>query len=47
MDFADAFLMNMATDMRTGRILTLDRDFQIYRWGQNQPFDLLIELKET
>ena len=45
MDFADACLVDMATDMRTGGILTLDHGFQIYRWGRNRPFDLLIELK--
>ncbi len=47
MDFADACLVDMATDMRTGRILTLDHHFQIYRWGRNRPFDLLIELNEA
>lgn len=47
MDFADACLVDMATDLRTGRILTLDRDFHVYRWGRNRPFDLLIEEKEA
>lgn len=47
MDLADACLVDMATDLRTGRILTLDRDFQIYRWGRNRPFELLIELQEV
>jgi predicted nucleic acid-binding protein len=47
MDFADACLVDMATDMRTGGILTLDHDFEIYRWGRNRPFDLLIELTEA
>ena len=28
---------------QTGRILTLDRDFRLYRWGKNRPFQLLIE----
>ena len=44
MDFADACLVDMATDYQTGRILTLDRDFQLYRWARNRPFELLIEL---
>jgi predicted nucleic acid-binding protein len=44
MDFADACLVGMATDYKTGRILTLDRDFQVYRWGRNRPFELLLEI---
>ena len=44
MDFADACLVDMATDLQTGRILTLDHDFQIYRWSRNRLFDLLIDL---
>jgi predicted nucleic acid-binding protein len=44
MDFADACLVDMAHLYRTGRILTLDSDFRIYRWGRNQPFELLIDL---
>ncbi len=42
MDFADACLVDMASNYRTGRILTLDADFRIYRWGRNRPFDLLL-----
>lgn len=42
MDLADACLIQLATDLRTPDILTLDRDFQIYRWGTNKPFRLLI-----
>jgi predicted nucleic acid-binding protein len=44
MDFADACLVDMAGDYQTGRILTLDRDFRIYRWGKNRPFELLLDL---
>ena len=44
MDFADACLVDMAAEHRTGQILTLDSDFQIYRWGRNRPFELLIQL---
>jgi predicted nucleic acid-binding protein len=47
MDFADACLVDVATEMRTGRILTLDHDFQTYRWGRNRPFDLLVDLMEA
>jgi len=43
MDFADACLVDMADEYQTGRILTLDRDFHIYRWGKNHPFDLVVK----
>ena len=43
MDFADGCLVDMASDYQTGRILTLDADFRIYRWSKNRPFDLLLE----
>ena len=46
MDFADACLVDMAHDYQTGRILTLDRDFTIYRWGKNRPFELLLNIHE-
>lgn len=44
MDFADACLVSLAEALQTGRILTLDRDFQVYRWARNRPFDRLIEM---
>ena len=44
MDLADAYLVDMAGIYRTGRILTLDSDFGIYRWGKNRPFELLLTL---
>jgi predicted nucleic acid-binding protein len=44
MDLADACLVDLATQMGTGRILTLDSDFKIYRWGKNRPFELLLEI---
>jgi len=44
MDFADACLVDMASDYQTGRILTLDADFGIYRWGRNRPFELLLAI---
>jgi len=45
MDFADACLVDLANEMKSGRILTLDRDFQVYRWGRSRTFDLLVELE--
>jgi len=43
MDLADACLVHLAGELETGDILTLDRDFEIYRWGANRPFHLLLE----
>ena len=37
-DLADACLIQLATELRTGDILTLDSDFTVYRWGTNRPF---------
>ena len=45
MDLADACLVDLATQTGSGRILTLDSDFKIYRWGKNRPFELLIEIE--
>jgi predicted nucleic acid-binding protein len=44
-DLADACLVHMAGELRTGDILTLDRDFEVYRWGANKRFELLIPLR--
>jgi predicted nucleic acid-binding protein len=41
-DLADACLVAMADDLGTGRILTLDSDFAVYRWRRTRPFDLLL-----
>jgi predicted nucleic acid-binding protein len=43
-DFADACLIHLAEELNTGDILTLDRDFESYRWRRSRPFHLLIEL---
>jgi len=43
-DFADACLIHLANEFHSGEILTLDRDFEIYRWSGNKPFHLLIPL---
>jgi predicted nucleic acid-binding protein len=43
-DFADACLVALAGDLGTGDILTLDRDFETYRWRRNRRFRLLVPL---
>lgn len=43
MDLADACLVHLAGELETGDILTLDRDFEIYRWGTSKPFHLLLK----
>jgi uncharacterized protein len=43
MDLADACLVHLAGELGTGDILTLDSDFEIYRWGTNKPFHLLLQ----
>jgi predicted nucleic acid-binding protein len=43
-DLADAFLIHLASELRTGDILTLDRDFTFYRWGMNRPFHPLLAI---
>jgi uncharacterized protein len=40
-DLADACLIRLANQFGTADILTLDRDFAIYRWGKNKPFRVL------
>ncbi len=42
MDLVDACLVHLAGEVETGEILTLDHDFEIYRWGKNKPFHLLL-----
>jgi predicted nucleic acid-binding protein len=42
--FADACLIQMADELETGDILTLDRDFVHYRWRKTRRFRLLIPL---
>ena len=43
-DFADACLIHLAAQFQAGEILTLDHDFEIYRWAVNKRFRLLIPL---
>jgi predicted nucleic acid-binding protein len=44
MDLADACLIALADRFETGAVLTLDGDFEIYRWGKNKPFELLLDV---
>lgn len=44
MDFADACLVDMAGELGGGRILTLDHDFSVYRWGRNRPFEMVLRV---
>jgi predicted nucleic acid-binding protein len=39
---ADACLVQLADELDTGQILTLDNHFDQYRWRRNKPFELLI-----
>jgi len=43
-DFADACLVHLAEQLQTGDILTLDSDFEFYRWNRTRPFQLQIDL---
>lgn len=43
MALADACLVDLADQMDSGQILTLDHDFEIYRWRSRRKFELLIE----
>jgi uncharacterized protein len=43
-DFADACLIHLADELNTEDILTLDRDFERYRWRRNRVFRLLVAL---
>ena len=46
-DLADACLIHLATELKTGDILTLDRDFDVYRWGAKKPFRRMIPLGKS
>jgi len=43
-DLADACLIRLADEFEASDILTLDKDFTIYRWGKNKPFRILLDL---
>jgi predicted nucleic acid-binding protein len=44
MSFADACLVDMASELGIGRVFSLDADFQVYRWGRNRPFDFMLSV---
>ena len=44
MDLADACLVDLADQIDTGQLLTLDSDFEIYRWRSRRKFQLLVDL---
>jgi uncharacterized protein len=45
MDLADASLVMLAEEIGHGRILSVDyRDFNTYRWKNNQPFQNLLAI---
>jgi predicted nucleic acid-binding protein len=46
MDLADACLVALADAAGTGRILTLDADFHIYRWRRTKAFEYLVDLTD-
>jgi predicted nucleic acid-binding protein len=41
---ADACIIQMADELDTGDILTLDSDFRHYRWRRNRSFKFLVPL---
>jgi len=45
MAFADACLVCMAEDYGVGDILTLDSDFEVYRWSSRKTFKVLVDLQ--
>ena len=40
-DLADACLIRLAEEFATEDILTLDKNFTVYRWGRNKAFHIL------
>lgn len=44
MDLADACLVDLADQTDSGQILTLDSDFEIYRWRSRRKFELMVDL---
>ena len=41
---SDACLIQLADELGTGDILTLDRDFERFRWRRTRPFSHLVPL---
>ena len=44
MDLADACLVDLADRLNAGRVLTLDSDFEVYRWRTRRRFELLVTI---
>ena len=44
-DLADACLIQLAGEIGSGDIFTLDHDFEVYRWGRGHALRLLIPLE--
>jgi len=44
MYLADACLVDLADQIDTSQILTLGRDFEVYRWRARCKFNLLVNL---
>jgi len=44
-DLADACLICLADEYETPEIMTLDKDFRVYRWGRNKAFRILPSLE--
>ena len=44
MDLADASLVDLADQIDTGQILTLDSDFEVFRWRSRRKFELLVDV---
>jgi predicted nucleic acid-binding protein len=44
-DLADACLICLADEFGTADILTLDKDFEVYRWSRSKPFRILLALR--
>ena len=44
-DLADACLICLADEFGTADILTLDKDFEVYRWSRRKPFRILLTLR--
>jgi predicted nucleic acid-binding protein len=45
MDLADACLVDLADQTDTGQILTLDSDFEIYRWHSRRKFEMMVDVQ--
>jgi hypothetical protein len=46
-DFADTCLICLADELNRGGILTLDWDFELYRWRRTPPFDIFFHRSEV